>query len=70
VNALTYVAVLAWVFAAAGFAQPTVSVRPKDRTVSLFGDATFFVLATGDAPLSYQRSLSDARMSNMTNATR
>ncbi|MEC1760625.1 immunoglobulin domain-containing protein, partial [Schinkia azotoformans] len=33
---------------------PTITTEPSDQTVTAGGTATFTVIATGDAPLSYQ----------------
>jgi len=48
---------------------PTITKQPANQTASLFVDATFRVLAAGDAPLSYQWRFHDADLVAMTNAT-
>jgi phospholipase/lecithinase/hemolysin len=42
-----------------GFGQPIITNQPTNETASLFADATFRVIATGDAPLSYQWRFND-----------
>src|SRR5262245_9654931 len=51
------------------FGQPAITIQPKNQTASLFADATFQVIAAGDAPLSYQWRFNDADLSGMTNST-
>lgn len=47
---------------------PKISVQPASQTASLFADATFRPLASGDAPLSYQWRFNNKDLSGMTNA--
>jgi len=49
-------------------AQPVITKQPLNQTASLFGDATFRAIATGDAPLSYQWRFNEIDLPAETNA--
>ena len=51
-----------------GFCQPTITKQPTNQTASLFANAAFRVIATGDAPLSYQWRFNNADLLGMTNS--
>src|SRR5205809_4633499 len=47
---------------------PRITRQPANQTASLFADAAFRVIATGDAPLSYQWRFKNADLLGMTNS--
>ena len=47
---------------------PAITKQPTNQTAALFGDATFRVSASGDAPLGYQWRFKDADLPRQTNA--
>jgi hypothetical protein len=48
---------------------PTITKQPTDQTGSLFADATFRVIAAGDAPLTYQWRFDDVDLVDETNVS-
>jgi len=50
-------------------AQPVITKQPANQTASLFADATFFSLVSGDPPLSYQWRFNNAELLGATNRT-
>jgi hypothetical protein len=48
---------------------PTIIKQPANQTASLFADATFRVLAAGDAPLTYQWRFDNADLLGVTNVS-
>jgi RecA/RadA recombinase len=48
---------------------PVITVQPTNETIQAGGTATFSVMATGAAPLSYQWSVNGASISNATGST-
>ena len=52
-----------------GPVPPSITTQPANVTVTAPGSATFSVVATGDAPLSYQWRRNGANISGATNAT-
>ena len=53
----------------AAFAQPKIPTQPLSQSVSLGANATFFILASGVAPLSYQWRSNDVEMAAATKRT-
>ena len=49
--------------------SPVVTVQPSDITVTAGQPATFFVIASGDAPFSYQWQRDDISISGATNSS-
>jgi len=50
-----------------GGVAPTITTQPQSQTVMVGATATFSVVATGTAPLSYQWSKSGATINGATN---
>ena len=50
-------------------APPTITTQPQSQTVTVGATATFSVVATGTAPLTYQWSKNGAAISGATNST-
>jgi len=51
------------------FGQPTITRQPASQTASLFADAKYSLLATGDPPLGYQWWFKNAELPGRTSAT-